>query len=112
MCPLVSDIKVPLEQPQRITVTETIAHSHSSPKNNRKRYYYYYITETKSLDFGVPIYYTLSQIKTTQEIGKQFTLISLAKEYNVNSKPLEGEQLEILNKTFNRLISKSPTRLS
>lgn len=38
-------------------------------------------------------------------------LISLANKLYKDAKPLEGKALEILNKTYKRLLSKTPTKL-
>jgi hypothetical protein len=38
-------------------------------------------------------------------------IIKLANEIFKNTKPLEGKEMEILNKTFKKLLSKTPTRL-
>ncbi len=38
-------------------------------------------------------------------------IIKLANNIFKHTKPLAGKELEILNKTFKRLLSKTPTRL-
>lgn len=38
-------------------------------------------------------------------------IIKIANDIFKNTKPLEGKELEILNKTFKRLLKKTPTRL-
>ncbi len=44
-------------------------------------------------------------------IDKQFSLISLSQAMFKNAKPLEGNDLALLNKTYSKHFSSTPTRL-
>jgi len=67
-------------------------------------------------DFGFPEVvfkpsYYLTPIDPLSISEKQFNLIGLSKELFKNAKHLGGPELAVLNKTYSRLFSKTPTRL-
>jgi hypothetical protein len=44
-------------------------------------------------------------------VGTTANMISLSNELSKNARPLEDDKLDVLNKTYKRLLSKYPTRL-
>ena len=109
---LITDIP-PMENELRKAVAiETMAKGRSCIKEGSSEFYFR-LTNT---DFEIPYIqylYKVSDIVTlnNRTIDSQFDVISIANEIYKNAKPLEGIELSILNKTFTRLLSKTPTKI-
>jgi hypothetical protein len=56
-------------------------------------------------------YVLLSTDEPLSIVDKQFSLVSLSQAMFKNARPLEGEGLAILNDTYSKFFSKTPTRL-
>jgi hypothetical protein len=50
-------------------------------------------------------------IKNSIFVGTVANMISFSNELSKNARPLEDDKLDVLNKTYKRLLSKYPTRL-
>jgi len=70
----------------------------------------YLVTEVPSCDFASNIATNLFAVSQYQySFASQYIVVSLANELFKSSKPMVGEELEILRNTYRRLLKQIPT---
>lgn len=112
MTPFVTDIPVSDFALNKSATIETVynspVHRYSTELFEKT---YFLITNMES-DIESPNYVTYNDIFEPELIDPQgISTINLSNMIFNGSKPLEGKELEILNKTYNRLLSQKPTKL-
>jgi len=110
--PILTDIPQMEEQFRRTFLTENCETS-AMVKNVSKRYVRSYtLTPT---EFGKNSlrsdYLLISGQDHFSDLGKQVSIISISNLLFQGSRPLGGKEMEVLNKTFTRLRSTTPTKL-
>lgn len=86
------------------------AHSQSLNIASREMGRCYLVTEIPSCDFKSNIATNLFAISQYQySFAPQYIIVSLANELFKASKPMIGEELELLRNTYRRLLKQTPT---
>lgn len=97
----------------RHTITESrMATTLSKSRKYDSKCYYLFtdVTVGDNLPY-TPSYYVSSDTTLLGSIDRQLTIIGLSVALFKDAKALEGEELNLMNKTYSRLFSKTPTRL-
>lgn len=112
MIPLLTNIPTPDFQ---LCKTLTIENQYITPIKKKVTGFdwesYSLITELGKMKV-ISNYVTYNELFKTESINpKAVSSIHISNLLFNGSKPLEGKELEVLNKTFKRLLSKTPTKL-
>ena len=110
----ISPLQVGLKQPDFINPSiENIRKAYSYPDSKRKGALAITITEVPAYKADNFFPFAISNINILPVVNmeNQLDVISMANNIFRKSKPMEGIELEVLNKTFARLLSNKPTTL-
>lgn len=111
---LVTDLPQIEEQFRRTLLSQsvqTIDMAHTTTTDARLHCYLVTATDFCGKSNFRNDYVLLSGNRQISTVDKQFSLISLSQAMFKNAKPLEGADLALLNQSYSRRFSKTPTRL-
>ncbi len=112
--PLVTDLPQLEEQFRRTFLTQTVQSIAMSQTTTMDARLHCYLVTASDFCEKNPFrndYVLLSSGEPLSSIDKQFSLISLSQAMFKNAKPLEGNDLAMLNQSYSKYFSKTPTRL-
>lgn len=112
MTPFVTDIPVSDFQMNKSATIETVYNSPVQSYSTELFEKTYFLITNFENKIESPDYITYNDIFESELIDpKGISTVNLSSVFFHKSKPLGGKELEILNKTYNRLLSQSPTKL-
>lgn len=112
MTPFITDIPVhefSLRRAEAIEMFCNFPQTHYTSEIFEKTYFL--LTEKDIVKTTLPKSITVSSLFPDNYIStKTLNVLSISNLIFANSKPLKGKELDVLNKTFKRLLSKTPTK--
>lgn len=112
MAPFITDIPVHETNFRRAATIETVINNPISRYSTELFEKTYYLITERDFKLPIPESITINGLFPAKAISSStVSIVNISTVLFSNSKPLEGKELEVLNKTYRRLLSKTPTKL-
>lgn len=112
MAPFITDIPVHETNFRKAATIETVFNSPISRYSTELFEKTYYLITERDFKPSIPESITINGLFPEKAISSRaISVVNISNVLFSNSKPLEGKELDVLNKTYRRLLSKTPTKL-
>lgn len=112
MAPFITDIPVHETNFRRAATIETVFNSPVTRYSSEFFEKTYYLITERDFQISIPESITINSLFPEKAIStRTLGIVNISNALFSRSMPLEGEELDVLNKTYKRLLSKTPTKL-